>query len=95
MNHSVNLLNAVTEYDRAQSKKRGYNPYALGHYTRGLGNIRKRVDLGQPLRDAIITEFCGRLCDRLLRSVGLEVMSGREARHGLENKLPALPDDDE
>lgn len=89
----ASLLSAITAYDRAQSKRQSYNHYALGHYAKALGNIRQRLALGQELRDAIITEFVGRLCDRLLRAVDLPVMTDQEAR-GLAIKLPDLPDDE-
>jgi len=91
----VRLFNAVTAYDKAQKKRPGYNPYALGHYAKGLTNIGRHVEAGHSLRDAIITEFNGRLADRLLKAVGLELMTKEEARYGLAKKLPELPDEDE
>ena len=91
----VRLFNAMTEYDRKQSGRKGYNPHALGHYARGLQKVSQRVSIGQPLRDAIITEFVGRLCDTLLRAVGLPKMTDDEAKWGLAVKLPELPDDGE
>lgn len=94
MDIHAKLLCAATEYDRAQSKRKGYNPYALGHYARGLNRIRQRADIGQPLRESILSEFSGRLCDRLLRAVGLDLMTDSEARRGLYPPLPELPDDE-
>ncbi len=88
------LLHAATEYDRKQSTRKGYNRFALGHYCRALQNVRKRVGLGHPLRDSIITEFCGILCDRMLKAASLPIMTDAEARHGLAKRLPELPDDE-
>lgn len=54
------LLHAVTEYDRKQSTKRGYNVWALPQY---LGAINERVipaiEQGVPIRKAILRGFCG------------------------------------
>lgn len=91
----VKLFNAVTGYDRQQSTKKGYNPYALGHYAKALGNVKWYTENGFPLRKAIITCFTGRLCDKLLRAVDLPVMTRDEARFGLVRRLPAVPSDDE
>jgi len=92
----VRLFNAVTAYDKAQKKKKrpGYNGYALGLYAKGLKNIVRHCDAGHPLRDAIITEFNGRLADRLLKAVGLEPLTNIEARYG-GSFLPPLPDEEE
>ncbi len=76
----VRLFNAVTEFDRKASKRRGYNPHAIGHYARGLNNLAERVENGETLRAAIMREFIGRLCDVLLRAVSLPLMTKEEAR---------------
>lgn len=89
------LLNTLCTYDKAQSKKASYNRYALSHYMRGLTNVGKRVELGQPLRSAIITEFLGVLADKLLKAVALPLMTKAEARYGLQPRLPELPDEDD
>lgn len=85
------LFNCMTEYDRAQARRKlGYNRHALGHYARALGDVQRHCEAGHPLRAAIISCFLGPLCDRMLRSVGLEEMTDAEARHGLAVKLPHL-----
>jgi len=37
------LSGALTQYDQRASKRRGYSPYALGHYMKALGEIRTSV----------------------------------------------------
>ncbi len=88
------LLSALTEYDRKQSKKAGYNRYALGHYLKALQNTEKYVSLGYPLRNALTNCFQGRLCDTLLRAASLPIMSKEEAKYGPSIRLPELPDAD-
>ncbi len=92
MSNEVKLFNAVTEFDRRASKRKGYNPHALGHYAAALQNVKRYVAMGHDLRDAIITCFLGRLCDCCLKSVGLDVMTKDEAKYGLANRLPQLDD---
>lgn len=94
MDVHAKLLHAATEYDRKQSTRKGYNRFALGHYCRALQNVRTRAGLGHDLRDSIITEFCGILCDRMLKAASLPIMTDSEAKHGLTRKLPNLPDDE-
>jgi hypothetical protein len=90
--YKATLLNTVTEYDRRQAKGKRYNPYALGHYAEALGRVDRYVSMGHDLRSAIVTCFIGPLCDKLLKSAGLPVMTVQEARYGLETPLPELDD---
>lgn len=93
MNPHVLLFNAVTEFDRRESRKKHYNRFALAHYARGLQRIKAHVDNGASLRDAIRAEFVGKLCDKLLLAVGLPMMTQEECRCAA--MLPALPGDDD
>lgn len=86
------LFMTLTEHDRKEARKPGHNPYALAHYAKGLTDIGRHCASGHPLRSAIITEFTGRLADKLLKAVGLDKMTDREARYGLDKRLPELPD---
>jgi hypothetical protein len=83
------ILNTLTTYDRRYNKR---NPYALGHYAKALNAVRWHVERGQDLRTAIVAFFTGKLCDRVLKSVGLELMTDSEARHG--GKRLEYPDED-
>ena len=80
------LLHAVTEYDRKQSTKRGYNHYALAQY---LGAINDRIipafESGTPIRQAILKGFCGRLADVCLRAVGEPKTTDAEQRGSLSD----------
>jgi hypothetical protein len=60
---------AVTEYDKKQSKRANYNPYALPQYFSAIENVDKDVAAGMALKDAIQANFIGRLCDVVLKSV--------------------------
>lgn len=88
------LLSAVTDHDRKESRKKGHSPYALAHYVRGVQRVTARVARGEPVRDAIITEFNGLLCDRLLRAFGLATMTLEEAKYGLAERLPPLDEEE-
>lgn len=87
------LLNAVAEFDRAESRKKCHNPYALARYAMGVSRVRLHVATGIELRQAIRGEFCGKLCDKLLKAVGLPVMSKHEALEYVN--LPPLPGDED
>jgi hypothetical protein len=86
----LQLLSSLTEYDRKQSTKPGYNRYALAHYCGALDRVKRYCDAGHPLRDAIATCFLGSLCNRLLKVVKLEPLTKDEFRFGLEKPLPYI-----
>ena len=85
------MLNAVTEYDRKESRKRHYNPYALGHYAKALQDIDTHVSKGIDLRTAIVGCFVGRLADKVLKAAGLPLQTDLELR-GIKTRLPDLED---
>lgn len=90
------LLNAVTEYDRQQSTKSGYNHYALGHYCAAVTKVVRYVEEhGYPVRLSILNCFCGRLLDRVLKAVGEKRHTKDEAYVGGFEKLPSLPTEEE
>jgi hypothetical protein len=64
------LVHVVTEYDRKQEAKRGFNRYALAQYLQALDCVGNDIKAGYNLRDAFVNNFCGRLLDVLLRAVG-------------------------
>jgi hypothetical protein len=63
------LAHVVTEYDRKQEGKRGYNMYALPQYLNGVSDVMEEVGKGYSVRSAITNTFTGRLADVLLRAV--------------------------
>ena len=62
--HSV-IISAVTAYDRAASKRRGYNIHALPLMMEACDRIEQMVDTGSTLQAAL--QEC--LSDRLLSHV--------------------------
>lgn len=74
------LTHAVTEYDRKQSTRRGYNPYALSHYLGAVQQIETDVDAGADLRAAILDNLLGRLATAALKAVGLPALTLEESR---------------
>jgi hypothetical protein len=70
----------LTEYDRKQSRKRFYNRYALGQYFQALECAEAAVAGGATYRQALCTNFNGRLLDVCLRSIGEPVATLAEAR---------------
>jgi hypothetical protein len=74
------IVNALTSYDRKASTRKFHNPYALGQYFQALECAEAQVDGGATLRDALVKNFCGRLLDVVLRSVGEQVSTKQECR---------------
>ncbi len=74
------LAHAVTEYDRKQSARKGYNHYALGHY---LGAVQEICAVlahypDRLTRDVIVEHFNGRLLDTCLRACGFNTSTRQE-----------------
>lgn len=88
MNTHDKLIHALTDYDRKQSTKRGYNMYALSHYMEAVHNIDADLAAGADLRAALCAAFCGRLLDVCLKAVGLP-KSVREEQMGGVVYVPA------
>jgi hypothetical protein len=88
------IINAVTEYDRKQSTKKGYNIYALAHYCLASQRADRYIRQGVDPRDAILNCFLGRLCDHVLKACKLQTMTTTEAKFGPDNRLPELQEDD-
>lgn len=61
----IRLDSAVTQWDARQSKKRGYNPFALGIYLERVESVVKLVRQGMPVPDAIDRNFNDRLAAHL------------------------------
>lgn len=72
------LTHALTEYDRKQSKKRFYNPYALGQYLLRLDSVCEDIEQGAEPRQAILAAFNDRLLDVCLRALKLPISTNDE-----------------
>ena len=66
----LKLVHAVTEYDRKQESKRGYNPHALPIYLSAVQSVIDAMDAGKTVRQAILANFSDRLLDACLKAVG-------------------------
>jgi hypothetical protein len=75
------LAHAVTQYDIRQSKKRGYNIYALAHYLGAVQETCREIEAGKSIRSALVGNFNGRLLDVCLKAVG-EPTSTKEEQRG-------------
>lgn len=65
----LKMVNAVTAFDIKQSKKKGYNRYALALYFQAIDNITEDMANGVELRKAIERNFIGRLLDAVLKTL--------------------------
>lgn len=70
MNLHDRLIAAATAYDRKQSTKRGYNPYALGIYFERIDAVCQDIDHGKPVRQALLDGFNDRLLTIMLKAAG-------------------------
>jgi hypothetical protein len=77
------LLHAVTEHDRKQSTRKGYNRYALAHYLAAVENVCNAVNCGSTRRDALVDNFCGRLLDICLKALNMDKSTREEQMGGL------------
>jgi len=80
MKLETKLVHAVTEFDRAQSRRKGYNPHALAHYLRLASAIALAIENGQAPRDAARTRCSDRLLATILRALGETAPTVEEAR---------------
>jgi hypothetical protein len=67
------LLHAVTEWDRRASKRKGYNPFALGLMFEAVDRTSAAIEGGATVRVALVANFNDRLLDHCLKAVGEEV----------------------
>jgi hypothetical protein len=74
------LTHAVTDFDRKQQAKRGYNIFALSQYLGAVSRIEEEIQAGRPIRDAIVSNLNGRLLDRCLKAVGEPTSTIQEQR---------------
>ena len=81
MNINDKMVHAVTEWDRKQITKRGYNPYALGIYLQRVDEVSKDIEKGTDPRKAIAAGFSDRLVDFILKQCGLTQLTVDEHRN--------------
>ena len=69
MNTKQKLVKALTEYDRKQSTRRGYNHHALALYFEALDEAMAQVEKGRSIQAALRSVFNDRVLDICLRAV--------------------------
>ena len=74
------LVHAATEYDRRRSRRRFYNPYALGIMFAAIDATVASIDAGTPVRQALLAHFNDRLLSHLLKAVGEPDFTPEEMR---------------
>lgn len=77
---SAYLAHAVTDYDRRQQTRRGYNPYAIGHYLGAVQAIEADITQGADVRAAVLDHLTGPLASFVLRTIGHAALTRDEAR---------------
>lgn len=65
----VKLTSAVTEWDRRESGKRGYNFYALPQYLNAVESVVERFWEGLTLKQALEAHFNDRLLAHLKKAI--------------------------
>lgn len=71
MDYREKMVAALTAYDRRQSSRKGYNPYALAGYLGRIEEIAADIEAGADPRKAICAGFCDRVCAAALKACGL------------------------
>lgn len=74
------LVHSLTRYDRQQETRRGYNPYALGHYLARVDLVLSELANGADLRSTLVRNFNDRLLDVVLKACDLEKATREELR---------------
>ncbi len=64
------LQHTLIEYDRKESRKQGYNVYALALYLEALDSAMEYIEQGKDVRKVLTGHFNGRLCNALLKTAG-------------------------
>ena len=65
------LISAVTQHDIRQSKRPGYNIYALPQYLDALSDVFTDIDNGGSLEASLRKNFNDRLLSCVLKAAGI------------------------
>lgn len=76
------LASALTQYDAAQSKRKGWNPHALGIYFERLEAVIADMESGTAPRQALLAGFNDRLLDVCLKAIGEPRFTIQEKQDG-------------
>lgn len=72
------LISALTQYDEKQSKRKFYNPHALGIYFERVDDVMADIERGATVRQALLAGFNDRLLDVCLKAVGEQPFTKEE-----------------
>lgn len=72
------LISALTQYDEKQSKRKFYNPHALGIYFERVDYVMADIERGATVRQALLAGFNDRLLDVCLKAVGEQPFTKEE-----------------
>jgi hypothetical protein len=72
MNLKDKLISAATRFDERNSRRRGWNPYALAQYFAAIDGICNAMDSGLSVQSAIARFTNDRFRDILLKAAGME-----------------------
>ncbi len=82
------ITHAVVEYDQKELHRSlrnscaYHNPNAIGMYLTAVDRACEKIQQGQDTRSALVDCFCGRLLDKVLKSVGEPKSTDAEQRIG-------------
>lgn len=76
------LVFALTTFDRKQSARKGWNPYALGQYFARIDEVCQEIDNGKTPRQALLAGFSDRVLDVCLLSIGEKPATKDEVLNG-------------
>jgi hypothetical protein len=80
------LINTLTEYDKnelvkhCKNAKRPYNVFALGLYMEALERASNAINCGTSRREALVDAFCGKLLDKVLKTLNMDKSTDAEQR---------------
>ena len=64
------LVSALIQYDEKESRKKHHNRHFIGIALGALETAEEDIAAGVTVRTALVNNFCGRLLDILLKTVG-------------------------
>lgn len=72
------ILHVLTQHDRAESRRRSYNPFALALYMEALQSSMRFINGGADPREVLIGHFNGVILAKCLKALRMAPASDRE-----------------
>ena len=70
------LINAATEHDQKEKKKRSYNPHALAQYMQRIDQVCDEIEKGADVAAELGRGFTGSLLKKLAKVAKVEAKEG-------------------